>query len=247
VRAWLSQFSAEDRWTLLRLLKMVRYFTREQVCEALVRLNGELLRQLDGEGIKPSQVIYVQIDPAGSSPVALNMLRDSARLEQQGCHFVNATDAVGISEITNRLAEGAVVYVDDFSATGRQFLQAREQVGPCIVGNFPEFLLLPCICEEAARKVQAIGVEILADRVHGLQERPLRDGCGLLDDATRRHLVELCLEISPKWGLGYAGLATMIVYQWNAPNTTPLVLRGSKGQHPFRGVLPRFKDLPVPF
>ena len=158
---------------------------------------------------------------------------------------MSSKDGIGISRLTSRLEEGAVVYVDDFAASGKQFVDARRQVGPCLVGNFPEFFLLPCICEEAQARVQACGVEVRVEHIHTLQERPLLDSCGLLDSRPRERLVHLCKLVSPYAGLGWGGLATMVVYQWNCPNTTPLVLRGSKGQYPYKGVLPRVKDLPV--
>lgn len=174
----------------------------------------------------------------------LNILRDAARLERRGCKFLDSKDIPGLQQITNDLAEGAIVYVDDFAGTGLQFCRSRDYSAQYIVGSFAEFFLLPCVCEEAFYKLGERGVEAYTDRLHSKAERPLHENSTILDPQKKVRLTELCLEIDPKWGLGYQGLATMVVFHRNTPNTVPLVIRGSMGQNPKVGILPRTTDLP---
>src|SRR5579872_5766395 len=49
-----------------------------------------------------------------------------------------------------------------------------------------------------------------------------------------------------RFGLGFGGLASVVVMYHNCPNNVPLILRGSLGQRTFRGILPRSSDLPRP-
>ena len=114
-----------------------------------------------------------------------------------------------------------------------------------IVGSFSEFFLLPCICEEAVTRMEEIGVESRAGFVHRRDERPLRPECRFLPEDRRLRLIELSRE---NWGnrrksLGFGRLATNVIFYRNAPNTTPLIFRGSLGQHPYHGIVPRFDDL----
>ena len=73
----------------------------------------------------------------------------------------------------------------------------------------------------------------------------LHDEGVLLSDKGKERLVELCLLCHPKKkiALGFDGLATNVIFYRAAPNTTPLVLRGSLGQKPYVGLVPRFDEL----
>jgi hypothetical protein len=172
------------------------------------------------------------------------MLRDRALLERKGCHFIDSKDVRGLYELTNKLENGAIVYVDDFAGTGNQFCEVRDFVAQHIVGNFSEFFLLPCICEEALYELGKRGVEAISGPVHSKADRPLNPQSTILSEKMQKRLIELCLKIDPKGGLGYKRLATMVVIYRNAPNSVPLILRGSLKQIPWIGIFPRTTDLP---
>ena len=147
--AWLAQFNRADRRTLLRLLSTVIYYSEHETTKTLVQLNERLLRKLERLGVGPSKVIYVQIHDAGSSsPAILNLLRDAARLERIGCKFLDGRNTYGLHDATNEIGDGAIVYVDDFVATGNQFCEARDFAAEYIVGNSPNSSL----CHVFARR-----------------------------------------------------------------------------------------------
>jgi hypothetical protein len=246
INRWLNQFPKEDQPVLLELLAKIRYISEKETRDCLVSLNERLLQRLDRSGIPVKNVIYVQVHDAGSSsPVMLNVLRNAARLERRGCGFLDSRDILGLQDLTNRLEEGAIVYVDDFAGTGNQFCAARDYFAEYILGTFAEFFLLPCICEEALYNLGKRGVEAFAGSVHSKAERPLHENSIVLDPSTRTHVTELCRRIDRNWGLGYHALATMVVFDRDCPNTVPLVFRGNIGQHPWWGILPRTADLPA--
>lgn len=246
IAQWREQFDGTDQRLLLQLLEHVVYFSEADVRRMLMQLNDTLLSRLAKAGITPDHVIYVHIaEPGSSSSVMLNMLRDSARLQQKNCRFVDGRDAVGLNEKTAELGQGAIVYVDDFAGTGDQFSPAHEFAAQYIVGTFSEFYLVPCMCEEALITVGKLGVEPLTKKIHAKDDRPLHDNSTIFDPQSKQRLIELSLSIDADEGLGYGGLATMVVFFHNAPDTTPLLLRGSLGQQPVRGVLPRTTDLPA--
>jgi hypothetical protein len=175
----------------------------------------------------------------------LNILRDTALLEKRGCKFIDARDVLRFRETTGRLEGGAIIYVDDFIGSASQFTRAREFLNDHILGNFSEFVLLPCICEEAFPILDEQGVEPVAHKIHKKSERPLHAEGDLLPPNMKARLEHLGRKLNSKNSLGFKGLATMVVIYRNSPNSTPLILRGSLRQKPYFGVLPRTTDLAV--
>ncbi|MGA8541511.1 MAG: hypothetical protein WB566_18560 [Terriglobales bacterium] len=148
--AWMKQFSQQDEKAALMLLDRIIYLSEKEVEKILVDQNKALVAYLRKSKIPPEKTVYVSLHDAGSSsPVMLNLLRDAAGLERMGCKLIDGNNVLGLNKLTNELAEGAIVYVDDFSGTGKQFCEFRNFISQNIVGNFSEFLLVPCICEEA--------------------------------------------------------------------------------------------------
>ncbi len=245
LRIWVRQFPREHRSTLLRLAGNLRFVSRQETEKSLLELNRRVLKALAAEAVTVRSVIYVTTDTAGSSSgVMLNLLRNHANLERQGAHFVDSRDLRGIRTKTAKIRKGAIIYVDDFAATGNQFSRSREVVFNEIRGGFSEFFLLPCICEEAYSRIGDMGVEPRAGTIHKVGDRPFRDQCDYLSAERRGAMLALSHEYwSAKWAMGYGGLATNVVFYGNAPNTTPLIFRGHIGQSPLRGIVPRFDDL----
>jgi len=246
IRRWLKQFDHDDRIALLDLLDNVVYVSEKETQQSLVMLNQQLMKRLQDDGLRPNQVIFIQVDEAGSSsPVMLNMLKEAARLERLGCRFLDSKDVRGISDTTNSVEQGAIIYVDDFSATGHQFCRSRDFVAQYLVGTFSEFFLLPYICEEAVLELDARGIQAVSVHTHLKTERPLHSDCSLLKQSAKDRLVKIATAMDRKGGLGYRALATMVVFYRNAPNTVPLLLRGSLKQEPYCGIFPRTTDLPA--
>lgn len=245
VRSWLRQFPESDHKYLLELVRNVRYLTTKGTLDALRQLNRKLLRDLGSADIPPKKVIYVQVDEAGSSSHwVLAMLKSAERLESLGCTFLDSKNVRGLNEATNRLEGGAIIYVDDFAGSGNQFCRSRDFVVQHTVGNFVEFFLLPCICEEAVSQLNERGVEPRSLFIHKKADRMLRSESSLCASHVRERLLELSAQISAKYPLGYRNLGTMVTLSRNCPNSAPVLLRGSKGQSPFVGLLPRTTDLP---
>lgn len=245
--AWMKQFSHQDEKAALVLLDSIIYLSEKKVEKLLVEQNEALVNFLRKSHVPPEKTIYVSLHDAGSSsPVMLNLLRDAAGLQRTGCHLIDGNNVLGLNKLTNRLAEGAIVYVDDFSGTGQQFCKFRNFISQHIVGNFSEFFLLPCICEEALHRLGKEGIQPYNGMTHSRTERPLHENSSILDTVTKDRLRQQSLGIHGKVGLGFSSLATMVVLYRNAPNTTPLILRGSLDQRTFVGIFPRTTDKPVP-
>lgn len=245
VNNWLSQFGDSKHKLLFTLLWHVQFVGREATRTALSTLNRGLLEHLAQAGIPPNRVVYIQTDEAGSSsPVMLNMLRDADRLQSLGCTLIDSKNEAKLLEVTYAMEEGAIVYVDDFAGSAKQFCESRDFVAQQIVGKFVEFLLVPYICEEALDKLERRGIEYRALQVHRKTERFLHPASKTSPGPIRGEITRLSAQVDKIQALGYKNLGTMIVFAHNCPNTTPAILRGNRRQYPFVGILPGIRDLP---
>jgi hypothetical protein len=242
----MKQFNRRDRKYVHLLLDNVIYLSEATVREVLVKQNAALMQRLTIAGLRPHQLVYVQVHDAGSSsPVMLNMLRDAAGLEQRGCNFLDSKNTLGITEVTNDLGEGALIYVDDFVGSGTQLCEARDFAIKYVVGTFSEFVLAPSICEEGRDVLEQRGIEVFSGHVHSKAERPLHAESALFEPEAKKRLCELCEQIDPRTALGFKRLAAMVVLYRNAPDNVPVLLRGNPHQTPYVGIFPRTTDLPI--
>lgn len=242
---WSKQYG-QDRALVERLLDSVIYLSEKTTREVLLNRNAALMARLKEAGLPAKNLIYVSIHEAGSSsPVMLNLLRDGAFLEKLGCRLIDGRDTLNLVKAMNELGEGALIYVDDFVGSGNQFCTERDFISQNFVGTFSEFMLAPSICEEAFEKLDERGIQAFTGHKHVKAERPLHPECEVFSEEDRLRLAALCRKIN-KFGLGYKGLATMVVLYRGAPTTVPVILRGNVNQKPYFGIFPRTIDLPLP-
>lgn len=244
---WVRQFPGHLRPHLLALLSHVVYVSKRQAVRTLVAENEKILRALAAAGTGSSSVVYVGTDDAGSSShIMLNALRNAARLEQRGFkHYLNWSDQERLLKLIRLEPDIAIIYVDDFAGTGRQFCRSRDFFASHFPRPFPEFFLLVACCEEAAERLDDRAVSLRTGLMHRKSERPLHPDSHLLPEPVKAAMREFAISMHAKYGLGYQGLATMVVLFSNTPNTVPLIVRGSFGQDPIRGIFPRLNDLPA--
>lgn len=242
---WMGQFDKKDRRLAGNLLDNVVYFSEDKTKRTLIRLNGQLMHRLAEDGIPAKKIVYVSFDEtASSSHMMLGMLRDNDALQQRGCNLCDSRDIRGLKDTTDRLETGAMVYVDDFIGSGRQFCTARDFAMQFVGRDFSEFMLAPSVCEEGRDALKERGIEVVADNIHYKTDRALLEVSTFLTPAARQRIIEICRNIDPKMALGIENMAAMVVFYRNSPNQVPAILRGNKNLKPFCGLFPRTKDLP---
>ena len=88
---------------------------RTKTKRTLVKLNEQLMRRLADDGFPAKKIIYVSFDQtASSSHMMLGMLRDNAALLQRGCNLCDSKNTRELKDLTDRLEDAAIVYIDDF-------------------------------------------------------------------------------------------------------------------------------------
>lgn len=121
---WLTQFPWHLRSHLFFLLHFIVCFSEAQTIKALVAANDNIISRLRADGYDYKDVIYISIDQAGSSSqVMLNLLRDAVNLERKKANLIDSRDVNRLPRLTSKIQRGAIIYVDDFSGSGNQFLK----------------------------------------------------------------------------------------------------------------------------
>ncbi len=242
---WLRQFDRADRLAALSLLDNVIFYNKNRITQVLVNQNQALLSRLETEGVPFENVIYVHIDdPGSSSSLMINLLRNKANLERRNWNIMDSSNPE-LTKLIARLKQVAIVYVDDFLGSGVQFCAARMLVADRFPTALPEFLLAPCVCEEAYAKLSKLDVQVFADHIHSKAERSLHPNGYILEASSKARLQKISTDIDAMQGMGFGGLAAMVAMYHNTPDNVPRILRGNEGQDRFRGVLPRTTDLPL--
>ena len=246
---WLQQFPLADQYTIASLLSKIRYFSERETKKLLIAHNHKLIQKLEKEGVSPEKIIYVTLDdPGSSSHIMFNLLRDGANLEKRGFQVCDNGNIVRFAELTTSLGNGAIIYVDDFSASGKQFLRSRNSIAAQtpLIDSFSEFFLLPSICSEAHAAVSEVGIRVVCEHIHHTSERPLHPSNVNSDLRSLKNIVAQCNLIDGESPIGFEGMGTMVAFFSNTPNTTPKIFRGCPGQTPYFGILPRSTDLFLP-
>jgi len=243
---WLRQFPREDRVSALRVLDKVVYFNKNRIVTALLDHNAAIQRALLDRGLGPDHIAYVHIDtPGSSSSIMMNLLRNKGNLQRLPSLILDANDPQKLIDFIQRKKNVAVVYVDDFLGTGKQFCKARDFLADFFPTAQPELLLAPCICEEAFKELAKRDVEVFTSLIHAKADRPLHPNSRSLEPASKTRLLNMNKRIG-KQPSGFGALAASVAMFHNVPNNMPLLLRGSIDQSPFVGILPRTTDLPLP-
>ena len=146
---WMGQFEPKDRRIVGSMLDNVVYFSEDKTKRTLIKLNEQLMKRLADDGIPAKKIIYVSFDQtASSSHMMLGILRDNAALLQRGCDICDSKNTRDLKNLTDRLEAAAIVYIDDFIGSGRQFCDSRDFTMQHIFADVSEFMLAPSVCEE---------------------------------------------------------------------------------------------------
>lgn len=245
---WLNHFEPQHQDLAFKLLKKIKYFSQNEMERSFIAHNTRLLGQLNALGIPDKNIIYVSLDDAGSSSdKMIIMLKERVRLEKRIKKFIHAHDIHELAATISKLENGAIIYVDDFAGTGKQFLKSRNFIAKNVplLNLFSEYLLVHCMCDEAYKNISPLGIDIRWANYHSYIDRPLHPNSTLITEKDKEIMMKYCRAVSPSSPLGYGDMAAMVTYYRNSPNNMPSIFRGKENQQEWMGILPRLTDVPV--
>ena len=242
VRRWLENFDP-GHWALaLKLARRIQYYGKSQIHGLVVNLYKLVEQKKEAMGVDDSAAFYLPFGRTEESGAeVLRSYRNVNRLRSYSSQFVS------LSEIQGKLirSESPVLFfLDDFVGTGNQVCTGwRQMISQVVPEYIPCFLAVIAASAEGIRRVEReTPMEVICVHSLGSRSQLTKTKCRGLS-AQERTIIRRYCDKARNMPLGYGNLALLLSFAHGTPNNTISVIRGSKKQKPFVGLLPDWEDL----
>lgn len=239
---WLRQFQAAHRSLALKLAQSIQYYSTHSIDAQLRALGKTVVRRIKQEAVPFSSVFYVPVGRAAESGQDIAWrYRNVNGMKHRERQFIHLLE---LPQHLFKHKRPMVVFLDDFIGTGKQVRDYwRDVVSQLVPEYLPLYLGVVAAYHDGLRKVEG-ECPIRVVSVHTLDSQHQ-----LLGDANsrfNRDQKEILRKYCERWGnhpLGFHAMGALVSFFHGTPNNTPSVIRGSKRQRPYRGLLPGWDDL----
>jgi hypothetical protein len=246
LRAWLRQFRPADYDLALRVLENTQFYDTQRIQRLMADLHGQVKVQLANDGFRTLEnVAFLALGRVGESGHEIfTRYRNINRLYRTPAMLPQLLELQQILfEAEAESRDLALVFLDDFIGTGRQVTDYwNEVLSQMIRPTQPLYLATIAACPDGIDKiVRETPFQVIP--AHIVQNRHLFPLSDLFTDPEKATITDYCETVgNPPMGIG--GLGAMLAFAHGCPNNAVAILRGSKSQRHWRGILPRFDDLP---
>lgn len=239
---WLGQFDPQHYEVALRLMETVAFYDLLRLQGLSRDLHQLILAQLRRDNIPWNDVYFVALGGAGDSGQEVTRrYRDVNRVQKVKLRLVPELQKL-VYDASKKRVQLALVFLDDFIGSGKQVSDYWKDVLSQLVSISPRpAMYVGCYvaCEQGVAKVRETPLRVI--NVHYVPDRLFLARSNAFNNDEKRVIRGYCDKVGNKPQDVY--LELMLAFAHGAPNNTLSVLRGSKGQRPWRGILPRFDDL----
>ena len=242
LRSWLDQFSPEHWGLALKLAGAIHYYSIQGINALMRELHGLINQQIDSEGVPRNRVYYV---PFGSSEESgagiLRSFRNVNRLHRAQKRFVETRD---IPKILLNDDDPVVFFLDDFVGTGNQVSNAwRQTISEIVPEHLRLYLAVVACTAQGAERIEAsTPLRVIAVHSIGPRHQLMAAENTTLSEQEKHTIRSYCEKVGNQ-PLGFGDKGLLVSFAYGTPNNTISVIRGSKGQHPWAGLLPPWGDL----
>jgi hypothetical protein len=245
LQIWLQQFRPEEFALALRVLEAVEFYDLARLHKLLRSLHTELRTVTAEAGFrKPENLVFCPIGNTGESGHEIvRRYRDVNGILRTNAKLAEVMDLPRIIyEAEKAGLKLAVVFLDDFIGTGKTVSDYwNEVLSQYIRPDQPMFLGTAVACIPGIDRIHQ-ETPLLTSAVHHVQNAHLLFQSAHFTEAERYTIRTYCDQVgNPPLGVG--GLGVMLAFAHGCPNNALAILRGSKKQKAWRGILPRFNDI----
>lgn len=243
---WLQQFDPQHRDVLLRVLEDVQYYDLARINGILKELHRAVRQQVKEDGIRDlSSMIFVPIGGAGDSGQEIfRRYRDVNRLEQTSASIALVPDLQKlVFKAQSDRQRRAIVFVDDFVGSGEQLSGYwKDVLTQLIPSPLPALYVASLVGYDTGIQLVHRETPLRVVTAHYIPAAACLDQTSSFNDGEKDIIRNYCGAVGNQPS-GFGGLELLLAFTYGCPDNTLSVLRGSKRQRKWKGILPRFGDL----
>jgi hypothetical protein len=243
---WLRQFDEVDYELLVRLLESVQYYDIARINALLRELHRAVRGQLSHDGFaQTKRTIYAPTGEAGSSGHEIfRRYRDVNRLQQTAATLALVPDLQQLVVAAQKDGVSiAIVLLDDFIGTGVQVRDYwRDVLTQVIPSPLPAlYLVTVAACDDGVAMIQN-ETPLRVVTAHYAPNAAYLARANFTED--ERNRIRGYCEAIGNQPFGFGDLELILSFTHGSPDNTISILRGARRQRRWKGILPRFDDLP---
>lgn len=221
---WLAQFDASHSSIASKVLDNVIVISDAEIQQAyraaLDRIGGWSKSDVQRTG----RWVFIGLGgQAESGPAMLHMFREAAGLESDKYQEMFKTPAdLPLMKLT---AADTVVFVDDFSGSGDQFVARWATIRELIAGEARTYLFLAAVTAKALERLQEVDdLTVEAGRQLCEGENVLSDECTLFSPDEQLVVLEYCRRADRRNPMGWKKCGLLLVISRKTPNNSLPIL-----------------------
>lgn len=233
---WLDQFSPRDYESALLTLENLAFYDVVRVRGLCKDLHSLLKQRLKGNSRQLNDCVFHPVGHLTESGTLLaNVYSKVNRIESQFCERSQVPERIYTLRKKGRLP--VVVLIDDFVGTGSKVLRDWDTgLDDIIPADIPVLLLVLLGCRSGLRRIDE-SCRVDSECVHITANRQYLDKCRALSPLAKKRIKQYCKKVG-NWPLGFGEMGLLVSFYHGTPNNTISVIRGSKRQKPWKGILP---------
>jgi len=243
LQAWLRQFNAQHRRAAIRLATALAYYSTDKIMALMPPLKRIIDAQIEAEKVEASSVFYVPLGRVGESGTdVVRRFRNANRLYSREGQFVTIIE---LPQVLFKQQRPMVFIMDDFVGTGKQVSDAWwETLCQVIPDHIPTYVAVVAAFKEGVKKIEGeTPLRVLCVHTLGSKYQLMESAFRGLSNQEKSAVKAYC-EKADNQPLGFGDRGLLVSFAYGSPNNTISVIRGSKRQDPWLGLLPRWEDLP---
>lgn len=246
LRLWLRQFEPTDYDLILRVLENVEFYDLAWQQNLLRALHRAVRTEANNDGFrKLENLVFVPIgETAESGHEIITRYRNVNRINNTNARLAQVLELPELLYQASKDGKNlALIFLDDFIGTGKNVSDYWKNVlSQYIYPTQPMYVGTLVACSVGLRKVEE-ETPLRVIPVHIVQPRHLLNDTDRFTPAEKYRIRAYCDRVgNPPLGIGDLGV--MVAFAHGCPNNTLSIIRGSKRQDHWRGILPRYGDLP---
>lgn len=242
IESWLAQFDAAHFQLAIKLMQHINYFGITDINGLMPNMHALVMQHIEQEGLILADAVFVPFGDAGESGQGiLTRYRNAcgARLQpKQLCQ------ALALPAKLIEMEHPIVIFLDDFIGTGTQVSRAWDVYSQLIPVSVPCYLFVIGAFEEGVNQIETTIPSLKVIQLHSFGvHHQLQESSNRAFSPREKRIISGYCERAGNLPLGFGDVGAIISFAYSTPNNTLSLIRGSKGQKKWQGLLPRWDDL----